>query len=1311
MTEKNQVPSHFKKSDNNPGKYRGRPATSVFPILLLVLIVCSCLPGICAGTSEILFARLDLNHTQTYKQMSVGSVESIDVMNFSQSEVSLLSTSGDNSDIKNLVSPNIRNLRRVFSSQTAEWSGNTLTILAPLDTVTDWSGWNGYDIYKALNVPTIHCEVPGTTGNILLFKINESADRSSLESLFKSSDIIYFFTDRGIIAIIPSTNTYITSGVINSSDFDKDNLSYTLAHNTVDLSSFTESRYYALDLSNPASGAQPLPGEYMMAAFSYDQAAENIITYSLWPVIILDGENQLELTGMTRPYQYNKDDLYDITLTFEQDSGIEKVAYLLLKKPETYDIRIDIDMGNITGTLDDPINAGIVGGNPLLSGLTSLINPSGTNNPLTYSILRVGSVPVDPVKGSIIITPGFGFTGSANGSSYAIVPTASLRGLTNGEYYIYALGTTGVGEVIGFDQSEILIYETPVADFSGAPLQGSSPLTVLFTDLSTGSPTAWNWNFGDGTANATLQNPGHVYASSGTYTVTLTASNEYGSSTGQKTGYITVTGVPPLPHAFYGNVTILGEPAPAYSTISGVVTGGGGAIQTTLPGYYGYPGALSPKLLIQGGITQGSPITFYVNGFMARCRDVTAGTGWQDSYPFNTGTITLLDLNVSEIPLAADFVGSPRSGTAPLSVQFIDNSTGYPTSWNWNFGDGTANSTQQSPAHVYQSPGTYGVTLTVSNAYGQNTVHKAGYITVSTPGLQADFNGYPQAGFVPLTVQFMDTSTGAHNQWAWSFGDGGTSNAANPTHVYQATGTYTVSLTIWDGLGGESTATKPNYITVTGLPPAPVANFTANITEGISPLHVRFTDLSSGSPYEWSWNFGDGGTSAVQNPEHNFRNPGNYTVSLTVRNIGGSDTETKINYIHVLTYPPVADFTGSPRNGMAPLMVSFTDLSTGGPDEWSWTFGDGSGSAERDPVHVFEMPGTYTVNLTVSNTMGSATESKSGYIEVGESPYPVANFTADPMQGYEPLMVQFTDTSLGNPVSWYWEFGDGKTAIDQNPPHIYNNGDYTVTLTVTNAAGNSTVIKPAFIRVYRRGGGGGGGGGGGSGTFYVGNTTTPTPTLTPTPVPTPSGTIPLDANNTTTQSVVIVSPDGVASVIIGAGVQPVDGNGQPLTDLILTPAGDGSLPPMPGAPYAFTGFAYVIQPVSASFDPCVTLVMSFTEEQWSELGTTDLTIMMYNSGTGTWEALPTTVEPVARTVRATICTGGTYGLFGIMSPPVTPTATQIPQTTPVTAPFPWMLVIPVIIIIAAVVGAAIYLIGRRTQPPKKEEELFENNLK
>jgi PKD repeat protein len=1310
MTEKKQVSSRFEKSGNNPAIKRTGTLQSVFPCLLLILIICSCLPGICAGSPEILFARLDLNHTQTFKQMSVSSVESIDVMNFSQSEVQLLSTTGDGSDIKHLVSPNIRNLRRVFSSQTAEWSGNTLTILGPLDSVTDWSGWNGFDIYKTLNVPTVHSEVPGATGDILIFKVNESADRSSLEALFESSDIIYFITGRGIIAIIPSTNTYITSGVINSSDFDKNNLTYTLAHNTVDLSSFTENRNYALDLSNPASGAQPVPGEYMMAEFSYDQADEKIITYSLWPVVILNGDNHLELAGMSPPYQYNKKDAHDLTLTFEQVSGIDSVAYLLVKKPETYDIRIDVDMENMSGSLNDPVNAGLVSGNPLLSGLTSLISPSGNNNLFAFSILRVGSVPVDPVQGSIVITPGFGFSGFSNNSASAVVPSGSLAGLTNGDYYIYALGTTSDGEIKGFDQSEILIYESPVAAFSGEPLQGPSPLTVQFTDLSTGSPTYWSWNFGDGSVNATLQNPGHVYSSSGTYTVTLTSGNEYGCSTTQKTGYITVTGVPPIPHAFYGNVTILGETAPAYSIVSGVVTGGGGSIQTDIPGHYGYPGALSPKLLIQGGITQGSPITFYVNGFMARCRDVTAGTGWQDSYPFSSGTITVLDLNVAEIPLAADFVGSPRSGTAPLSVQFIDNSTGYPTSWNWNFGDGTENSTQQSPAHVYQSPGTYDVILTISNAYGQSTVHKAGYITVSTPGLQADFTGYPQAGFVPLTVQFMDTSTGAHNQWTWSFGDGGTSNAANPSHIYQTTGTFTVSLTIRDGQGGESTATKPNYITVTGLPPAPVANFTANITEGMAPLHLQFTDLSSGSPYEWAWNFGDGATSTLQNPEHIFRNPGNYTVSLTVRNIGGSDTETKINYIHVQMSPPVADFSGEPRTGFAPLSVAFTDLSTGGPDVWSWTFGDGSGSAERDPVHVYMIPGTYTVNLTVSNARGSDTLSKSGYIEVGESPLPVANFTANPSQGYEPLMVQFTDTSLGNPVSWYWEFGDGKTAVDQNPPHLYYNGDYTVTLTVTNAEGNSTVIKPAFIRVYRRGGGGGGGGGG-SGTFYTGNTTTPTPTLTPTPVPTPSGTIPLDANNTTTQTVVIVSPDGVVSVIIGPGVQPVDGNGQPLTELLVTPAGDGSLPQMPGAPYVFTGFAYLIQPLSASFDPCVTLLMSFTEEQWNTFETTDLTIMMFNSGTGTWETLPTTVDPAARTVRATICTGGTYGLFEIISPPVTVTATQIPQTTPVTAPFPWMLVIPVIIIIAGAVAAAIYLIGRRTRPPKKEEELFENDLK
>lgn len=502
--------------------------------MLLILILCFCLPGICTGSPDTIFARLDLSHAQTFKQMSVSSVESIDVMNFSQSQVQLLSTAGDDSDLKHLVSPNIRNLRRVFSSQTAECSGNTLTILGPLDSVTDWSDWNGYDTYINLNVPTVHCEVPGATGNILVYKVNESADQSSVGALFNSSDIIYFITGRGIIAIIPSTNTYITSGVINSSDFDKDNLSYTLAHNIVDLSSFTENRNYALDLSNPASGAQPVPGDYMMAAFTYDQADEKIITYALWPVAILNGDNQLELAGMSRPYQYNKKDAHDLTLTFEHASGIDKVAYLLIKKPETYDIRIDVDMENITGTLDDPVNAGLIGGNPILSGLTSLINPSGINNALTFSILRVGGVPVDPEEGSIVITPGFGSSGYAIGSSYAVVPSASLAGLTNGEYYVYALGTDSDCGIKGFDQSEILIYESPVAEFSAEPQQGPSPLTVQFTDLSTGSPTSCSWNFGDGTVNSTMDNPGHTYTSTGTYTVTLTVNNEYGGSTLQK---------------------------------------------------------------------------------------------------------------------------------------------------------------------------------------------------------------------------------------------------------------------------------------------------------------------------------------------------------------------------------------------------------------------------------------------------------------------------------------------------------------------------------------------------------------------------------------------------------------------------------------------------------------------------------------------------------------------------------------------------------------------------------------------------------
>jgi serine protease len=168
----------------------------------------------------------------------------------------------------------------------------------------------------------------------------------------------------------------------------------------------------------------------------------------------------------------------------------------------------------------------------------------------------------------------------------------------------------------------------------------------------------------------------------------------------------------------------------------------------------------------------------------------------------------------------------------------------------------------------------------------------------------------------------------------------------------------------------------------------PVAQFSGSPTSGEAPLTVYFTDESTNNPTSWSWDFGDGYTSTAQNPSHEYSSAGTYTVELTAANADGSDTETKVDYITV-TEPgsaPVADFTGSPTSGDAPLTVNFTDQSTGSPTSWSWDFGDGYTSTAQNPTHEYGSAGTYTVELTASNAYGSDTETKVDYITVTEAP-------------------------------------------------------------------------------------------------------------------------------------------------------------------------------------------------------------------------------------------------------------------------------------------------------------------------------------
>ncbi|KAA3613187.1 MAG: PKD domain-containing protein [Calditrichaeota bacterium] len=352
---------------------------------------------------------------------------------------------------------------------------------------------------------------------------------------------------------------------------------------------------------------------------------------------------------------------------------------------------------------------------------------------------------------------------------------------------------------------------------------------------------------------------------------------------------------------------------------------------------------------------------------------------------------------------------------------------------------------------------------------GAGRINAFNAVNTGTPTAPtAAFSASPTSGCPTLTVNFTDNSSGTIDTWSWDFGDGGSSSAQSPSHDYTSAGTYTVSLTV-TGPGGSDTHTETNYITVTD--PTVSADFSGTPLSGDSPLNVAFTDASTGNVTGWNWDFGDGGSSTSQNPNHTYNAAGTYTVTLTASNACASDGATKTDYITVTDPPcdlPVADFSGTPLSGDSPLNVAFTDNTTNNPTSWSWDFGDGGSSTSQNPSHTYNSAGTYTVALTSTNSCGTDTETKVDYITVTDPPcdLPVAEFSGTPVSGDTPLNVSFTDNTTNNPTSFSWDFGDGGSSTAQNPNHTYNSaGSYTVALTATNACGNDTETKVNYITV------------------------------------------------------------------------------------------------------------------------------------------------------------------------------------------------------------------------------------------------------
>ena len=688
-----------------------------------------------------------------------------------------------------------------------------------------------------------------------------------------------------------------------------------------------------------------------------------------------------------------------------------------------------------------------------------------------------------------------------------------------GQYTVTLIATNASGVDSVVRTQYINVYAKPTIDFSASTYSGCAPMPVTFTDLSTpgsGTNVSWQWDFGDGNFS-TLQNPTHTYTANGSFNVSLLVNNSHGClETITRTQLINITD---KPTANFTNSSSANCGAPLVINFTNQSTGAGtltylwsfgdaSASTDQNPSHtYLTTGTFSIQLVVynQNGCTDtirrpnaftiANNITMFSVPATACANtavSITNGTApaainsfWDfgdsttstASVPVKTYTtagtyqIKLINnygicvdsmihtITILEQPTAS-FTASPLSSCyAPLIVHFT-NTSANAVSYLWNFGDG-GSSTQASPSHTYTNQGNYTVTLTTTSANGcTKTTTLSQYINIQLPVVAV--NQLPQRGCAPFTWTFVHTVFGGDTivSYHWDFGDSTSSNLQSPTHIF-GVGVYDIVLTIVTSSGCTDTV---RYINGIKAGVRPIAAFVATPRDVCALLPVIFTDSTSpvGAATQWNWDFGDGGTSTTQNPQHTYTDTGYFPVQLIASNNGCPDTLLVPDYIHIT--PPIALFTiGANCNNR--LRRTFTDHSIGA-DTWAWTFGDGATSTDQNPVHDYTASGAFVVTLTVHNNTTGCDFTKTMNITVVNQ---LATINATDTVICRPNSITFNAAGITPTLfsSFRWNFGDVTTGLGSPITKMYYNpGIYSITLVTSDRNGcRDTIFKPLYITV------------------------------------------------------------------------------------------------------------------------------------------------------------------------------------------------------------------------------------------------------
>lgn len=576
-----------------------------------------------------------------------------------------------------------------------------------------------------------------------------------------------------------------------------------------------------------------------------------------------------------------------------------------------------------------------------------------------------------------------------------------------------------------------------VADFTAVQTSGCAPILVQFNDISAGKPTQWKWDLGNGTVSY-LQNPSVTYFSPGKYSVKLVIQSSANTDSVVKEKYITVYAPPVVDFAAATATTGCTPMLVTLNDKSKPVNGSLVKWEWDLG---------DGKFLYN----KDAAYTYLTAGDYNVTLKVTDSYGCAASAR-KAGYVKANGVN-------ADFVTTDVYSCTETKVLFENKTTGNGNIfYELNWGDGSV-ATLKDTAHIYAKRGQYTVKLSAKNNLGcSDTISKL----LKLPLLvNAGFTADKQFDCAAPAVINFNSDYLFGSSYLWDFGDSTTSETANPVHVYSDTGTYNVKLIVANAKGCIDSVKKKEFIHIGKLNLA-LLNLPDSNCVGYNKKFTVTSDVQD-SLVSYLWNFGDGQTSTEASPDHLFNDTGYYNVSLIAEGASGcKDTVIMQNAIRIDT-KPTANFSADILKACAKQAITFTDLSTGGANNWEWHFGDDNIGNGQNPQNLYKDTGYMNVMLIAKRGGCGDTVTFNNYIYINP---PVAKYKPV-YKCDDPLSVSFINNSIGDDAEWDWSFGDGTFSTDENPVHVYaDTGTYNVTLVVKNAVSGCTHSLTRELPLY-----------------------------------------------------------------------------------------------------------------------------------------------------------------------------------------------------------------------------------------------------